>query len=283
MTFKPEHLSPNSWNLWDQCPRQWAAKYLHCIREPTNPAMETGTLAHTTLEVLYASESHERTLGRARQIAAELWADEMPSTVADGMIDPIDFKRAAWKGIEGDFVIEDPTTVDVVAVEHHAKWTENGVPFYCIVDRVERSDVFPGLVVADYKTGKLPKKKEYGYPAQRQVVISAMGVAATLDGGCASSGNVLYTSAEKVVSVSTSLASRHEVAVEAGKVWDDMVAACEANDSAQGFEAKAGPLCSWCAFADQCREGRSRVESDLSRGYMKLDDAIGANLVMGTR
>lgn len=69
----PEHLSPSSWNLWEQCPRKWAAKYHAGIVDPTNMAAEAGGYAHKVLEHVYNEEPKHRTIDGARAIAGHMW------------------------------------------------------------------------------------------------------------------------------------------------------------------------------------------------------------------
>ncbi len=276
----PDHLSPTGWNLWENCNRQWAAKYLEGIVSPGGPEAEIGSFVHDVYEAFYDGPPENRTIGQARVLAGDLWADgRVYQSITSGQIDELSFKQAAWNKIEGLLRLEDPTIVKVRAIEHEAEWTERGVKFFVKIDRVDDGpDALgrPGLIPNEYKTGKVPKKAN-SEPTRRQVVIEAMGIAATL-GAPSDTGYILYTGAGKVTPVETSLKARTAVAEQAASVWDEIRSWVDSGASWDEYEPNVQSLCGWCPVADRCPEGREAVGKTLNT-WMTPERGIGGRLV----
>lgn len=153
-------LSPSSMATWRQCPKRFFfEKILRIETETAEPAV-CGSFVHLVLQHLMDRPAAERTAEVARRIAAERW----PSFIADpgsrfaelglDAEETRAFKRRAWAGVSGYFLIEDPTRIEVLGVEEEVRADLDGAPVYGIVDRVDRGR--DGLVVTDYKSGKAP-------------------------------------------------------------------------------------------------------------------------------
>ena len=291
MAEAPEHLRPSTWTSWEHCPRSWAREHVAGIREPNGWESEVGTMAHAVLlgtgelPGLYCDAPERRTLERAQQHAHTMHTaphpDRPPRTsIERGEIAERDFKAKTWRSVLGDFEVEEPSEVDVVATEVEIEWEEAGVPFQCHPDRIERLPALgPGLSVADLKTGKVPDKK-YAAPHHRQVVIGAMAVAATMKEGPARQGNLLYVGQSETIPVDTSLKARTAVARAAVEVWEEINVACEQADTWLDFPVNVGPLCQWCPAAAECPEGRAfcrKAESGRYKGFSY--DNPGSRLV----
>ncbi|GIT00402.1 MAG: hypothetical protein CM1200mP26_21140 [Acidimicrobiales bacterium] len=114
---------------------------------------------HRVLELLCSEPAGERTIDRARELAATAWPETRDD--ADFIALGLDaatqrqFRWRGWTAIEKLWELEDPTEVDVEATEVKVSATVGGVPFFGIVDRLDSTS--DGLVVTDYKTGKAPR------------------------------------------------------------------------------------------------------------------------------
>lgn len=288
----PDHLSPSGWNLWDDCPRRWQARYVDGIVEPSGWQAEVGTFAHRVLEELMECPGTHRTKKAARIIAVDLWrhlrdpevwGERTPTGALDrGEITERDFTRMAWYAIRGLWALEDPTTVEVVATEEHVEVKIGNVPFVGNVDRIDRTtpDSYPLLppgllVIIDYKTGRSPHKKKLPQ-VRRQVALYALAIA-TKRGQpleVAQAGSLLYLGADESIGAPTDSKARREAYEGLQAVWADINQACEVEE----FPASTGPLCAYCPMVGECAEGFSHVRWRLSMGYTD-PEAPGAKLV----
>lgn len=288
------HLSPSSWNTFDQCQRRWGRRYIDGITDPVGWEAEVGTFGHIVLDQLYQLPGFDRTEDAAREMAGRLWAiNPLPLSIIKGDITERLFIKKAWRSVSGDFEIEDPPSVEVHATEKAITWTESGIPFKVIVDRIDKKTIFdlPGLGVIDYKTGKVPdNKKDRGvrrrWPHERQVVIGAMGVAATIKAP-ADRGALLYVGQSETLPVDTSLKARSAVLHDAAGVWGEMKAAVATADTWTDLEPTVGVLCNWCPAVIDCDAGRAYIRRAESGGWKShYPDAPGAKAVAeldGTR
>ena len=154
-------LSPSSISTWKQCPKRFFFEKI--LRLETEPGLEAvcGSFVHEVLEHLMGLPAPDRHPETARRLATERWAtfsEDPHSRFLELGLDESatkDFKRRAWAGITGYFLIEDPARVEVVATEQQMQAELDGAPMFGIVDRLERTG--DRLVVSDYKTGKAPK------------------------------------------------------------------------------------------------------------------------------
>ncbi|GAC1529428.1 MAG: hypothetical protein NVS3B12_02700 [Acidimicrobiales bacterium] len=154
-------LSPSSISTWKQCPKRFFFEKI--LRLETEPGLEAvcGSFVHEVLEHLMGLPGPERHPETARRLATERWAtfsaDPHSRFLELGLDESAtkEFKRRAWAGITGYFLIEDPARVEVVATEQQMQAELDGAPMFGIVDRLERAG--DRLVVSDYKTGKAPR------------------------------------------------------------------------------------------------------------------------------
>jgi putative RecB family exonuclease len=117
---------------------------------------------HEVLEFLYKEESHERTLGTVKKIAADRWtnhgwADKVESLeIKTGTL--IDFKRAAFGSITNLWTLEDPANTEIDGMEVEVLAAVSGVAMKGYIDRFVFSDDGT-VVISDYKTGKIPNPR----------------------------------------------------------------------------------------------------------------------------
>jgi putative RecB family exonuclease len=150
----------------------------------------------------------------------------------------------------------------VAATEQRLEVHLGGVPFRGVVDRVERAA--DGLVVTDYKSGRLPPPA-YRADKLEQVLLYAAAVAAAGEEP-PGRARLLYLGAE-VIDVETS-ASTTRAAVDRLRARWDEVQECVAGDR---FPARAGPLCAWCPYVGRCPEGEREVGRRSAAGLVPPD------------
>ena len=160
----PPYLSSSSSSMFDQCPSKWKFRYVDKLPDPPGEPALLGTFAHEVLEFLLQEAPECRTKERAKELAAQIWPkienndDFLALELDDAEIK--EFKWKSWNAIEGLWKLEDPSKVEVKDTERDVRVMLGGVPFRGVIDRVDKEN--QRLVVADYKSGKPPKKRFAG-------------------------------------------------------------------------------------------------------------------------
>ncbi|MCC6433869.1 MAG: PD-(D/E)XK nuclease family protein [Acidimicrobiales bacterium] len=260
---EPRHLSPSSAVVFEQCPRRWRFRYLDRLPDPPGEAALVGTFVHRILERLLGEVPAERTVERARAIAAEEWpAHRDQAEVAALGLDADGvrrFKWQVWQAVNGLWHLEDPTGVEVVATEQRLDVQLGAVPFLGVLDRVDATA--DGVVVSDYKSGRAPGG---AYVADKLEQVLLYAAAWRADSGTQPKrARLLYLGARSIEIEVT--ADRLDQAV--GRLherWDAL------NDCVrcERFEPRTGPLCAWCPFAAQCPEGSREIRRRLDAGLV---------------
>lgn len=271
------YLSPSGASLWKQCPRRWWFRYVEGLPEPPpgEPAV-MGTFVHKVLEDLLALAPADRTPEAARQIATEYFASfsERGDFQALGFDEAATrrFKHKAWTAISAYFAEFAPTEVDPVHQEMRVRAEVAGVPFFGIIDLLERDGSVGGdaVIVTDYKTGTPPDTtKPWSAEQNAEKLLQPMWYAAALmemgehtptlarllyftaaetaDGGLVGrTGKLSATVDDDALG-----AARVELALR----WRQIGEAQETGSA----EAKPGVLCGWCPFVTHCAEGEAEV------------------------
>ncbi|HEX7094701.1 MAG TPA: PD-(D/E)XK nuclease family protein, partial [Acidimicrobiales bacterium] len=271
----PRHLSPSSASTYDSCPRRWRFRYVDRLPDPPGEPALAGTFAHRVLELLFQLPPAERTIEQAKRIAREVW----PSTERDPNFQALGldergaraFRWKGWRAIEGLWALEDPTTVDVHATEHHVVTTVGDVPFRGIVDRLDRAPD-GSLEVTDYKSGRAPSVR-FSDDRLSQVLLYAAAVHAVTDER-PRRARLLYLG-QRVIDVEVTDAALEPVVESLHSTWRSL-----RDDLATGeFEPRPGPLCGWCPFADRCSEGSAEIQRRYDLGVLH-DDAPAVPVVL---
>lgn len=262
-------LSPSSIDLWLQCPRKFREQKMLGRHGGTSESALMGTLVHLILERLMGLPGEQRTVKAARRLTLEAWpefetGDEWLAWVASLAAPPdvVDLRRRVWASVCGLFQIEDPSDVEVLATERFVEATVEGVPLRGIVDRVDR-DVFGGVVVTDYKTGKVPAPWFRAGKFRQLNLYAAMLEA--VDGERPDEGRLLFTSFGEVVGTSVTAESVAEAVEVADEAWSGVQAA----EAGGEWPASPGPLCGWCPFVGECAEGLDEVRGRRAAGKLK--------------
>lgn len=258
---RPSALSPSSAALWRECPASWWYRYIDKLKEPPTEAMERGTFVHRVLELLMALAPEARTLDTARQLARQVWDTELDQL--PGLADLSDDERratrvAAWAGIRMYFELDDPTTIEVRALEYDLLTEVAGVPFRGIVDRLE--DVGNGTVVTDYKTGKAPEKGTK-WTRQREMEkleqLLMYGAVLRDDGVTLAGAQLIFLSPESpgIVSIRCNDQQLDQALDRMRTTWLSIQRALDHGSA----PPDPGPLCAWCDHVDRCLAGQTAV------------------------
>jgi putative RecB family exonuclease len=260
------HLSPSSAATFTACPRRWRFRYVERLPDPPGLAALAGTLVHRVLERLLAEPPPARTPERARELAAAAWVEH--AALADLRRFDLDdgatraYKWRVWRAVAGLWELEDPGAVAVAATEQRLEVDLSGVPFVGVIDRVER--VGGGLVVTDYKSGRLPAAAHRAEKLE-QVLWYAAAVAAST-GEAPVRARLLYLGVS-TIEVETPPGRIADAVGRLGDVWQAVRRGLEGDD----FPPRTGPLCAWCPFVDRCPEGRREVMSRFRSGLVAPD------------
>ena len=264
----PTGLSPSSIELWLQCPARFEQEKILGKRSPGGIDASIGTFVHLVLENLMGLEPHERTIDAARRLMLDAW-DEFRTTdpwtdlgIEFDSEDGKSFRRRSWAGVRGYFEIENPQRVEVMARERYLSAVVEGVPVRGIIDRLDR-DVFDEVVVADYKTGKVPIEAYRG-PKLRQLNLYAAMVE-QVDGVRPTEGRLLFTTFGRTIATSITPESVEDAVHTAVDAWD----ALNASESAGVYEPQPGPLCGWCPFVEGCPAGLDEIRQRRAAGRLK--------------
>lgn len=264
----PPYLSPSSSSTFNSCPKRWSFRYIERLPDPPGEAAIAGTFAHHVLELLMEEPGPERTIDRAKIIAREVWPEtaELADFVALGFDETEQrrFRWLAWTAIEGLWKLENPAEVIVVANEQKVDTHLGDVPFRGIVDRLERSDSSSGapLVVSDYKSGRAPSAR-FASGRLEQVLLYAAAVEAST-GERPASARLLYLGQHIIETEVTTDA----LSAAVGSLSDTWAAVNTAVETST-FDARPGPLCGWCPYAESCDEGLSELEARHASGRIR--------------
>jgi len=234
----------------------------------TGEAALLGTFVHLTLENLMQYPMEDRVIEIARKVARDSWAEFSSSTewvnwVAEtSFVEDKAFRRRAWSSVVGYFQMENPEQVEVIATERFISATLEGVPVRGIVDRLDRSRL-GGIVIVDYKTGKVPSPWFVGSKLQQLNIYAAL--VEEVDGKRPDEGRLLFTSFSETIATDVTAESVWSAVDTLKGVWASIERALE-DDS---FPPSVGPLCGWCPFVGECAEGLAEVKQRRSAGKLK--------------
>lgn len=245
----PRSLSPSKVSSFRDCALAFRFSAIDRLPEPPTIPAAKGTFVHRVLELLLGLPAGERTPAAARALLPQAEAD-----VLDGEeYAPLGLtgeERAAFVAegaalVERYFTLEDPNRVEPEGLELMLDAEVAGVRLRGIIDRLER-DGDGGLVVTDYKTGKVPSERFengklggvhfYAYLCEQAL-------------GERPARIQLYYLAQPVAIVAEpSDQSIRGLERRVGAIWSAVQRACERED----FRPNPGPLCHWCSFKAYC-------------------------------
>jgi len=245
----PTSLSPSKVASFKDCALAFRFSNIDRLPEPPSPSATKGTLVHRALELLFCEPAHTRTvpaglecLDRAR---VEMATD--PEFVSLGL----DAEAAAQFAADAEvlvrryFALEDPTTVHPIGLELRLEAKVGSLTLRGVIDRLEL-DADGGLVVTDFKTGKVPGVMHeqsrlggvhfYAFLCERVLGQRPARI------------QLLYLSEPVAIVAEPSAQSVRGLEQRTSAIWKAVERAC-ANDD---FRPRPSPLCNWCSFQDYC-------------------------------
>lgn len=258
-------LSPSRVSAFKNCELAFRYRYVDALPERPSAAALRGNLVHSALEHLFRQPAEERSIEVALghlDAGLDSLLEESPERVVavdetlpwpyDGTSQPAPeavkgFKADAVKLIERYFAIEDPKGVDVVELERYTRAElADGPIVHGYIDRLERSSD-SGLVVSDYKTGKVPDSR-FRDKAWSQLLTYAL---------------LLRSGGERVVELrlhylggaSPQTISMRPTSDELDSLEHELrhtARVIQSRATSGEFRAKASRLCDYCSFQRHC-------------------------------
>ena len=243
----PTSLSPSKVAAFRDCALAFRFATIDHLPEPPSEPAAKGTLVHRALELLHCLPPAERTLDAALACLVTATDDVLGSDeYAELRIaDREAFLADAEVLLQRYFTIEDPATVRAIGLELRMEAEAGGVRLRGIIDRLEL-DEDGGLVVTDYKTGRVPSEK-FEHGKLGGVHFYAFLCEAVL-GVRPSRIQLLYLREPVMIVATPSDQSIRGLQKRVGAIWTAVERACERED----FRPKPGRLCDWCSFRSVC-------------------------------
>ncbi|MCU6479111.1 RecB family exonuclease [Arthrobacter sp. A2-55] len=250
--LRREALSASTSKSMQSCAARWVGERLLRSDEedPFAPA-PLGTAAHSVMEDFYDDEVYapsRRTMRLGEKLTIRdaniMWPTPDTATSRGRWITEV---KAAYEGI---FEIEDPTKIKVWARELQIDGlTINGVPTNGYIDRVRvgvGKNGRRGLIVEDYKTGRVPIVR-FQDDQHDQVRLYNAAIQA-MTGEAPVGGALLYTKFGQAKPVDLRPAAMNKTLSTFADSWDRHNRYMESGE----FPTKVSALCSWCPLVNSC-------------------------------
>ena len=221
------------------------------ILEPPSWATHVGSFVHEVLEHFYQLDASERTIETVRSLAGERWRvsdwetkvnelEKLTGSIREFKAQSLDCLVNLWK-------VENPQETELDGMEHEVWAAIDGVQMKGFIDRFI-FDEEGRLIIADYKTGKIPNPKFTNEDEKFfQLLVYAL-MLQEADQEETSKCQWLYLQHAAV----------HEVAVTPVKLSTArqvIVSTKEGVDSAcasEKFDCNVTRLCDWCHYQSIC-------------------------------
>ncbi len=245
----PTSLSPSKVASFKDCALAFRFSNIDRLPEPPSPAATKGSLVHRALELLFCEPAPTRTLPTALacldQARAEFGADQEYLGLALDAEAATRFAADAEVLIRRYFTLEDPTTVHPIGLELRLEVQVGSLMLRGIIDRLEL-DADGGLVVTDYKTGRVPGVTHeqsrlggvhfYAFLCERVLGRRPARI------------QLLYLSEPVAIVAEPSAQSVRGLEQRTAAIWKAVERACAQED----FRPRPSALCNWCSFQDYC-------------------------------
>lgn len=248
----PSSLSPSKLSKFTTCPLAFRYSYIDHLPEPPTIPQVRGTLVHTALEQLFwehpaGERSLDCALDELASAFAEARGDEASEWTALGLEpdEASSLEDEARKLLRNYFTLEDPDTIEVVAVELGLEAMVDDVRVRGVIDRLDRNAAGE-LVIIDYKTGRAPSER---YERGNLVGVHVYALLCELVLGEAPAEVRLLHLREpmSLTAVPTEQARRGQ-RQRSLAVWRAIERACRTGD----FRPRPSALCPSCGFREQC-------------------------------
>ena len=246
----PATLSPSKVVSFRECALAFKFSVIDRLPEPPSEPACKGTLVHKALELLYTRPQDERTLDAALADLEVAKDEVMASAEYSSLVvaDEAAFHASTSTLVRRYFDLEDPRTIRPIGLELllTAPLGESSkVRLRGIIDRLELDDD-GGLVVTDYKTGKVPgERQEQG---RLTGVHFYSYLCESLFGQRPSRIQLLYLGEPVAIVATPNEQSTRGLEKKVSAIWSAIERACEHDD----FRPKPSALCSWCSFKEHC-------------------------------
>lgn len=245
----PTSLSPSKVASFKDCALAFRFSNIDRLPEPPSASATKGTLVHRALELLFCEPADRRSIPTALACLDRARAEMATDSEFMGL--ELDVEAAAQFAAEAEvlvrryFELEDPRTVHPIGLELRLEAQVGSLTLRGIIDRLEL-DADGGLVVTDYKTGKVPGLTHeqsrlggvhfYAFLCERVLGRRPARI------------QLLYLSEPVAIVAEPSDQSIRGLEQRTAAIWKAVERACAEED----FRPRPSPLCSWCAFQDYC-------------------------------
>lgn len=245
----PTTLSPSKLSSFTACGLQFKYSAIDKLPSPQTPETFLGTTVHRALELLFRdvpAGERDRMTGLVCLDQA-WWEAKETDDWKSFALSPPDQRRMYLDSaalVENYFDLEDPNKVDPIGLELRMEAQVGAIRLRGVLDRLDATD--EGLVVVDYKTGKVPDERyEKGrldgmhfYSLLCEQVLGQRPAKVTL----------LYLVGPTAITATPSDRSAAGLRRKAEAVWAAVEKACETDD----FQPRPSGLCNWCAYKPIC-------------------------------
>ncbi len=246
----PTSLSPSKVSTFKDCALAFRYSAIDHLPEPPSAPATKGSLVHRALELLFCLPAERRTRDVAHECLGTA-VEEFDSNPEFTELGLDEAARAAFVAeaavmVDRYFSLEDPATITPIGIELRLEVEVGDLRLRGIIDRLEL-DADGGLIVTDYKTGRVPSEKQemarlggvhfYAFMCER------------LFGARPAKVQLLYLGADpQVITAVPSEQSILGLEKKVKAIWTAVERACEHDD----FRPKPSALCNWCAFQAYC-------------------------------
>jgi len=245
----PISLTPSKVASFKDCALAFRFSAIDRLPEPPSPWATKGTLVHRALELLFCEAPPQRTLAAAliclTTARQEMASDpEFVGLHLDGEAEAL-FAEEAEVLVRRYFELEDPRRVHPIGLELRLEVALGSLTLRGVIDRLDL-DADGGLVVTDYKTGKVPGVVHeqsrlggvhfYAFLCEQLLGIRPVRI------------QLLYLSEPVAIVAQPSDQSIRAMEKRALAIWKAVETACDRDD----FRPHPSRLCDWCAFRDYC-------------------------------
>jgi putative RecB family exonuclease len=261
----PTSLSPSKVASFKDCALAFRFSAIDHLPEPPTVWAAKGTLVHRALELLYLEAPADRTVDAALAHLVTATPEVMGSREYAELVftdeERESFELDAQRLVRNTFRLEDPRTVRPIGLELRMEARLGSLKLRGIIDRLEL-DENGGLVVTDYKTGKVPAVN-YEQGKLGGLHFYAFLVEQML-GQRPAKVQLLYLHEPiSIVSTPTEQSIRG-LQIRASAIWKAVETACMRDD----FRPKPSRLCTYCSFQQWCPAFGGDPKSAPSRVWM---------------
>lgn len=243
-----EWLSPSACNTFLQCPLRLKYERIDRLPQPPNPNFVKGNFVHEVLERLFKLPPEERTKEKARTISRQIWDSQYGDEVKALNLSEEDrrsFQWGSWWCLDNYFGIETPADVQPMEMERWVSGVVGKGKIRGKIDRIDTTD--DGLEVVDYKTGKAPKRAEWGQDAIFQLNVYGILLAEELRKPIGKLV-ILYLGDGNKKAYDFTEESQESAAKTVTAVREGI----DERDESGEWEPRPSKLCDWCSFKEVC-------------------------------